>query len=194
MALSFVRINGTIKMHKMILAGAVAAAVLVPLAAPAELAVGAKAPGFTAAATLGGKHFNFVLSKALRKGPVVLYFYPAAFTKGCTIEAHQFAAAIPQYRRLGASVIGVSHDDIATLDKFSTTECKKEFPVAADPDQHVMKAYDAVMAKHPEYSNRTSYVITPDGRVLYTYSDLDPFKHVDNTLAAIKQWKKAGKH
>jgi peroxiredoxin Q/BCP len=179
---------------KRVVAGVLLAAVLLPSTAFAELAVGAKAPGFSAPATLGGKHFTFALAGALKKGPVVLYFYPAAFTKGCTIEAHQFAAAIPQYRRLGASVIGVSHDDIATLDKFSTTECKKAFPVAADPDQHVIKAYDAVMTKHPEYSNRTSYVIVPDGTVLYTYSDLDPFKHVDNTLAAIKEWKSKHAH
>jgi peroxiredoxin (alkyl hydroperoxide reductase subunit C) len=181
-------------MRNLLLAGGILAALMAPRMADAELAVGAKAPTFTAPATLGGKHFNFDLARALKKGPVVLYFYPAAFTKGCTIEAHQFAAAIPQYRRLGASVIGVSHDNIETLDKFSTTECKKEFPVAADPDQKVIKAYDAVLAKHPEYANRTSYVIAPNGTVLYTYTDLDPFKHVDNTLAAIKEWKAERRH
>jgi peroxiredoxin len=150
--------------------------------------VGAKAPDFSAPATLGGKHFTFTLAKALKKGPVVLYFYPAAFTQGCTIEAHDFAEAIPDYSKLGASVIGVSHDDIATLDKFSTTECKKKFPVAGDADQHVMKAYDAVMATHPEYASRTSYVIAPTGEVLYTYTDSDPSMHVQNTLAAVKDW------
>lgn len=154
----------------------------------ASLSVGTKAPDFTAPATLGGSHFTFALATALKKGPVVLYFYPAAFTKGCTIEAHEFAEAMPKFKALGASVIGVSHDDIATLDKFSTTECKKQFPVAADADQHIMKEYDSVVAAHPEYASRTSYVIAPTGDVLYTYSDPDPAKHVDNTMAAVQQW------
>jgi peroxiredoxin Q/BCP len=164
------------------------AAALVPVVAMASLAVGTKAPDFSVPATLGGKHFNFALADALKKGPVVLYFYPAAFTTGCTIEAHEFAAAMPKYKKLGASVIGVSHDDIATLDRFSTTECKKKFPVAADADQHVMRAYDSVATKNPEYASRTSYVIAPTGDILYVYSDGDPTKHVDNTLAAVQQW------
>lgn len=170
------------------MAAAIIAAALAPFAASASLSVGAKAPDFTAQATLGGKHFSFTLAKALKKGPVVLYFYPAAFTSGCTIEAHEFADATPKFAALGASVIGVSHDDIATLDKFSTTECKKKFPVAADTDQHIMKAYDSVMGAHPEYASRTSYVIAPTGDVLYTYTDSDPSKHVDNTMAAVQQW------
>lgn len=167
---------------------AVTAAALVPVGAIASLAVGTKAPNFVASATLGGKHFTFVLADALKKGPVVLYFYPAAFTQGCTIEAHEFAEAIPKYKKLHATVIGVSHDDIPTLDRFSTTECKKKFPVAADPDQHIMQAYDSVSAKHPEYASRTSYVIAPTGEVLYTFTDGDPTHHVENTMAAVKQW------
>lgn len=166
-----------------------------PVAAFASLSVGTKAPDFTVPATLGGKHFTFALADALRKGPVVLYFYPAAFTKGCTIEAHEFAEAVPQFEKLGASVIGVSHDDIATLDKFSTSECKRKFPVAADSDQHVMKAYDSVMTGHPEYASRTSYVIAPTGEILYTFTDGDPTHHVENTMAAVKQWDdQHGKH
>jgi peroxiredoxin Q/BCP len=157
--------------------------------ASAALKVGATAPDFTAPATLGGKEFTFALSDALKKGPVVLYFYPAAFTKGCTIEAHEFADAMPRFQELGVTVIGVSHDNIATLDKFSTTECKSKFPVAADADQRIMTSYDAVLSAHPEYANRTSYVISPDGHILAEYTDLDPTRHVDNMMAAITTWK-----
>jgi peroxiredoxin Q/BCP len=118
----------------------------------------------------------------------VLYFYPAAFTSGCTVEAHEFADAMDKFKALGATVIGVSHDDIAKLDKFSVSECRSKFPVAADTDQHIMKAYDAVLAQKPEYANRTSYVIVPDGTILYTYTDLDPTHHVENTMAAVEKW------
>ena len=162
-------------------------------AAPAlaALAVGAAAPDFSAQASLGGKEFNFSLTDALKKGPVVLYFYPAAFTKGCTIEAHDFAEATSQFAALGATVIGVSHDPIGTLDKFSVSECRSKFPVAADPDETVIKSYDAVLAQKPEYANRTSYVIAPDHTILMTYTDLNPDKHVELTLAAVKKWRDA---
>jgi peroxiredoxin len=162
-------------------------------AAPAlaALAVGAAAPDFSAQASLGGKEFNFSLADALKKGPVVLYFYPAAFTKGCTIEAHDFAEATAQFAALGATVIGVSHDSIGTLDKFSVSECRSKFAVAADPDETVIKSYDAVLAQKPEYANRTSYVIAPDHTILMTYTDLDPDKHVELTLAAVKRWRDA---
>lgn len=170
--------------------GAVAALALAFSAVPAfaALAVGTKAPDFTLQASLGGNVFTYSLADALKKGPVVLYFYPAAFTKGCTIEAHDFAAAIDQYKKLGATVIGVSHDPIATLQRFSTSECRSKFPVAADTDQSVMKAYDAVLSSHPQYANRTSYVISPQGTILYTYTDLDPAQHVANTLAAVRAY------
>jgi len=162
-------------------------------AAPAlaALAVGAAAPDFSAQASLGGKEFDFSLADALKKGPVVLYFYPAAFTKGCTIEAHEFAEATSQFAALGATVIGVSHDSIGTLDKFSVSECRSKFPVAADPDETVIKSYDAVLAQKPEYANRTSYVIAPDHTILMTYTDLNPDKHVELTLAAVKKWRDA---
>src|SRR5271168_3658066 len=131
------------------------------LAAPlyAALAPGVQAPDFTTEATLAGKPFKFSLADALKTGPVVLYFYPAAFTTGCTIEAHDFADAIDQYKALGATVIGVSHDPIDKLQKFSVSECRSKFAVAADVNGTVMKAYDAVLAQHPQYANRTSYVI-----------------------------------
>jgi peroxiredoxin len=171
----------------------VVALTVVALTAPAIAALqeGAKAPDFTAQASMGGKEFTFSLADALKNGPVVLYFYPAAFTKGCTIEAHDFAEAMPQYAALGATVIGVSHDKIDKLDKFSVSECRSKFPVAADPDEAVIKSYDAVLASHPEYANRTSYVIAPDHSILMNYTNMDPDKHVELTLAAVKKWHDA---
>jgi thioredoxin-dependent peroxiredoxin len=155
----------------------------------ASLKVGGHAPDFTAPATLGGKEFTFHLADALRHGPVVVYFYPAAFTQGCTVEAHEFAAAMPRYQALGASVIGVSHDDIATLDKFSVSECQSKFPVAADKDRHIMKSYDATLGMFTAYASRTSYVVCQDGRIAFAYSDLDPDEHVSRTLKAIRELK-----
>ena len=163
-------------------------AVFAFLPAYAALKVGDKAPDFSTQASLGGKVFRYTLSMALKDGPVVLYFYPAAFTKGCTIEAHDFAAAVDQYKALGATVIGVSHDSIETLAKFSVSECGSKFPVAADFDQSIMKSYDAVLVPVLGYASRTSYVIAPDGRVIYSYSDMNPDKHVTNTLTALRQW------
>jgi peroxiredoxin Q/BCP len=160
------------------------------LASPsfAALKNGDVAPDFTTQATLGGKQFTFSLTQSLQKGPVVLYFYPAAFTKGCTIEAHQFAEAMEQYHALGATVVGVSHDNIETLDKFSVSECGSKFPVAADADRSIMKSYDATMPLLT-YSNRTSYVISPEGKIIYAYSDMAPDLHVANTLAAVRKWR-----
>ena len=168
-----------------VLASVLAFALTVP--ALAALKVGDPAPAFKAQASLGGTVFDFDLAAALKQGPVVLYFYPAAFTKGCTIEAHDFAEAIDKYKALGATVIGVSHDTIDTLNKFSVSECRSKFAVAADPDLIVAKQYDSILAAHPKYANRTSYVISQDGKVVYTYTNLDPDKHVENTLAALRQ-------
>lgn len=169
-----------------------ACAALLSLNAHADLKVGDPAPNFTAQATLGGKVFSYSLHDALKQGPVVLYFYPAAFTPGCTIEAHKFAEAIDRYKALGASVIGVSHDPLEKLQRFSVSECRSKFPVAADTDGAIMKAYDAVMPVFSGYASRTSYVIAPDGRIVYVYSSLSPDKHVENTLAAVKKWKDGG--
>lgn len=168
------------------LAAVVALGCVVP--ATAALKIGSKAPDFTTEATLAGKPFQFALADALKKGPVVLYFYPAAFTKGCTVEAHLFADATEEFNALGATVIGVSKDDIETLNKFSVSECRNKFAVAADPDLKISHSYDA---KIPlvGYSDRTSFVILPDFTISYAYSALSPDKHVANTLAAVKEWK-----
>jgi thioredoxin-dependent peroxiredoxin len=161
------------------------------LAAPlyAALSTGISAPDFTTQATLAGKPFTFSLSDALKKGPVVLYFYPAAFTPGCTVEAHEFAEATEKFQALGATVIGVSHDPIDTLNKFSVSECRNKFAVASDADQKITKSYDAVLAAKPEYANRTSYVIAPDHKIIYEYTAMSPDKHVENTMAAVQKWK-----
>lgn len=156
----------------------------------ASLKVGDKAPDFTAPATLGGKEFTFHLADALKKGPVVVYFYPAAFTQGCTVEAHDFAAAMPQYQALGASVIGVSHDDIGTLNKFSISECQSKFPVAADQDRHIMKSYDATLGFLTSYASRTSYVVGQDGRIAFSYEAMDPDEHVSRTMKAVEALKR----
>jgi len=154
----------------------------------AALKAGDKAPSFTTQASLGGQVFTYSLADELKKGPVVLYFYPAAFTKGCTIEAHLFADAVDKYKALGATVIGVSADNIDTLNKFSVSECRSKFPVAADQDQSIMKSYDSVLLYKTGYADRVSYVIAPNGSVIYEYSSMDPDKHVSNTLQALEQW------
>jgi peroxiredoxin len=156
--------------------------------AHATLKPGESAPDFTTQATLAGKPFTFVLADALKSGPVVLYFYPAAFSSGCTVEAHEFAEATEKFHALGATVIGVSHDDIETLNRFSVSECRNKFAVASDADLKIAKAYDARLLV-TSYSNRTSYVIAPTGKIIYAYSALNPDKHVENTLAAVSRWK-----
>ena len=154
----------------------------------AALDVGDKAPAFSIEAALAGKAFKFSLADKLKSGPVVLYFFPAAFSNDCTIEAHQFAEATDQYNQLGATVIGVSSDDIDTLKRFSATECRNKFAVGADVDQTVMKSYDAVLFYKTDYANRTSYVIAPNGTIVYQFTSLNPTRHVANTLGALKTW------
>lgn len=166
-----------------------ATALLLTLPVHAALPNGTQAPDINTQATLAGKEFKFSLADALKKGPVVLYFYPAAFTPGCTTEAHLFAEATPQFEALGATVIGVSHDPIEKLDKFSVSECRNKFAVASDADGSIMKAYDSVLEGHPEYANRTSYVIAPTGDIIYSYTAMSPDKHVDNTMAVVKKWQ-----
>jgi len=160
----------------------------VSLPAIAALDIGENAPAFIAQAALGGTVYNFSLAESLKKGPVVLYFFPAAYSEGCSIEAHYFADATEQFQALGASVIGVSGDDIETLTKFSVQVCQNKFPVASDKSQAIMKSFDAVMQTRPEYANRISYVIAPDDTVVFQYMSLDPTRHVGKTLGALRSW------
>jgi peroxiredoxin len=161
---------------------------VLPLSAHAALDIGEPAPAFTKEAALGGSVFRYSLADSLRKGPVVLYFFPAAYSEGCSVEAHYFAEAIAEFNALGATVIGVSADDIETLAKFSVQACQSKFPVASDEAQTVIKSFDAVMQTRPEYANRISYLIAPDGTVAYHYISLNPTKHVEKTLDALRQW------
>jgi thioredoxin-dependent peroxiredoxin len=156
----------------------------------AALDVGEKAPDFSAPAALAGKQYNFSLAETLAKGPVVLYFFPAAFSQGCSAEAHEFAEATDKFTALGATVIGVSTDDIETQLKFSMQACQGKFAVASDSGKTVIKSYDAAMMALPDYANRVSYVIAPDNSIVYYYQSLNPSKHVENTLTALRDWGK----
>jgi peroxiredoxin Q/BCP len=167
-----------------IAASAVAGIALSP--AFAALDIGDPVPKFTATAALGGKTFNYSLADALAKGPVVVYFFPAAGTTDCNIEAHAFAEAMGQFEAAGASVIGVSADDIETLKDFSVKQCQSKFPVAADRSKVVIEGFDAVMQTRPDFANRLSYVVAPNGTVAYYYQNLNPDKHVERMLNALK--------
>ncbi len=176
-----------------ILPAAVAALVLAVSAgaAQAALPVGAKAPAFSTQGAKGGKVMSFDLKAALKKGPVVLYFYPKAFTQGCTLEAHAFADATDDFAKLGATVVGMSNDDLPTLQKFSIEACRDKFAVAvATPS--VIKAYDVALKREGApagMTDRTSYVIAQDGRITMVHSDLDYRDHVKFTLEAVKKLK-----
>lgn len=163
------------------------------IASWAAMKAGDQAPDFTVQAAVGGKTFTFKLADALKKGPVVLYFYPKSFTPGCTVEAHEFAENAENFTAAGASLIGLSADNIATQVEFSSKECRDKFPVGADPDGAVIRAYDSQMFKlgsiGPALSSRVSYVIAPDGKIIYAYQDSAPDKHIANTLAAVRQWR-----
>lgn len=167
---------------------ALAGLALLPTAASAALAVGAPTPDFTLDAAVGGKAFRFTLSEALRQGPVVLYFYPKSFTSGCTVEAHQFSEATPKFKALGATVVGVSNDSLATQQRFSVEACRGQFAVAADEGAKVIKQFDAALMLAPSVADRISYVIEPPGRVLAVHASMDPDGHVGAALAAVQAW------
>jgi peroxiredoxin Q/BCP len=176
-----------------------------PAAAPAapSLALGDTAPDFTAKAYENGKETSINLKTALKKGPVVLYFFPGAFTAGCNVEAKNFADAIDGYKKVGAQVIGMT-GGFGTTDKagppatsldqavmeFSTEKCNGKFPVAV-ASADTIAAYKAVLTQRPGWSNRTSYVITPDDKIALAYVNLVPNGHVENTLKAVTDWKAA---
>ena len=161
------------------------------LAQPARAAldIGDRAPDFTLMAALAGQPFTYSLAGALAKGPVVLYFFPLAFSEACSIEAHNFAEATPEFTALGASVVGVSTDDLATLTRFSVQACNGRFPVASDATKQVVAAFDATMQTRPDHANRISYVIAPDGKIIHSYLSLNPTRHVERTLAAVRLWR-----
>jgi peroxiredoxin Q/BCP len=179
-------------MKKSMLA-AIAVAGVVATPAFAALNPGAEAPDFTVHGYMAGKPITFNLDQALKNGPVVLYFFPAVHTGGCNLEAHLFASAADDFKKEGATVIGVTAGNLDQLAQFSneTQYCSGKFPVAADADLKVAKGYDATLIFKPGWTNRTSYVITPDHKVAYAYSALDASKHVENTMDALKKWDAA---
>jgi thioredoxin-dependent peroxiredoxin len=170
-------------------------ATVVALATPAlaALPVGGKAPDFTAPAFEAGKEKSFSLAAARKSGPVVVYFFPAAFTKGCDVEARMFSEAIADFKANGATVIGVTSGNIDRLAEFSkdTERCAGKFAVASDPNANIAKKYDAELTARPGWSSRTSYVISAKGDVVLAYSDMNPQEHVAQTLAAVKKLKGA---
>ena len=164
-------------------------AILAAAPTAAALPTGAKAPNFTTQGAIAGKPFRLNLAEQLKHGPVVLYFYPKAFTEGCTLEAHAFSEAAKVFKKAGARVIGMSADDLPTLEKFSVEGCRNAFPVAtATPE--VIKAYDVGLKQKPEMTDRTSYVIDRSGKIVFVHSDLDWSEHVAKTLAAVKGLKR----
>ncbi|MBP2167860.1 peroxiredoxin [Erwiniaceae bacterium BAC15a-03b] len=164
----------------------------VALPGEAALPAGAKAPNFELQGALGGKPLTFSLQKALQKGPVVLYFFPAAFSAGCTIEAHAFAEASDSFNKMGATVVGVTAGNTDQVDEFSKLECRDKFAVAADPGAKVAAEYNTLMQmKGKTLSDRTSYVIAPDGNILLSYTDRNPDAHIQKTLDAVKHYSES---
>jgi len=174
-------------MRKLLAALAASCVAISP--AHAALKVGQAAPDFSTTGAVGGKEFNLHLVQQLKKGPVVLYFFPKAFTSGCTAEAHAFSESIGDFKKAGAQVIGMSADDLPKLKEFSVKECRSAFPVAT-ATVATQKAYDVAWAAHPGITTRTSYVIDNKGKIVMVHDDLDFSQHVAKTLAAVQGLKR----
>ena len=183
---------------------ALAGALLATLALPAGAALteGAAAPDFDARASLAGKAFNYSLKAALKKGPVVVYFYPSAFTNGCNLQAHTFAEQHDRFAAAGASVIGVSLDSIARLNAFSADPdyCAGKLAVASDADGHIARAYDLTVRERAagrkdtrgadiDHASveRVTYVLTPDGKVAATIGGVAPVANVEKALETVQR-------
>src|SRR5712671_3810967 len=189
---------------KVVLAGLVLSGALAQPAF-AALKQGDKAPDFTAPASLAGKEFKFALKDALKKGPVVVYFYPAAFTGGCNAQAHAFSENSDKFAAAGASIIGVSLDKVATLNQFSSDPqyCAGKIPVASDADGKIAKSFDLKVgdakagAKNTRgdeighgFAERTTFVVTPDGKVAATIGNVAPTENVAKALETVQHLKK----
>jgi thioredoxin-dependent peroxiredoxin len=176
--------------------------VLLCASAGAALKTGDSAPDFKANASLAGKAFPFSLKQALKKGPVVVYFYPSAYTGGCNIQAHTFAENIDKFTAAGASVVGVSLDSIARLNDFSADPayCAGELAVASDADGKIAKAYDlavrdAVPGRKDSrgadldhgFAERTTFVVTPGGKIAATVGGVEPAANVEQALQAVQK-------
>ena len=171
-------------------------------AAHAGLAVGDSAPTFDAPASLDGKAFTYSLADALKRGPVVVYFYPSAYTGGCNLEAHTFAVQHEKFLAAGATIVGVSLDDIGRLNAFSADPdyCGGKIAVASDPDGHIARAWalavrDAAPGRKDTrgaqiehgFAERSTFVVTPDGRVAAAFDGLSPVENVEHALAAVQR-------
>ena len=166
---------------------------LIATGAKAELPVGSPAPAIKISAALGGKDIEFNLADQLSKGPVVVYFYPKSFTSVCTEEARLFAESMDEFVKLGASVIGISTDNADTQREFSRLECRDKFPVGADPEGNVVRAYDVARGTPTRtMAGRTSYVITPDAKILAVHTASDAESHIQFALKSIRAWKAKG--
>ncbi|MEO8837794.1 MAG: peroxiredoxin [Herbaspirillum sp.] len=172
------------------------------LPASAALKVGAVAPNFEAQASLAGKAFTFSLKSSLAKGPVVVYFYPSAFTSGCNIQAHEFAVNHDRFLAANAAIIGVSLDSIGRLNSFSADPnyCAGKVPVASDIDGKIAKSYDLVVRKGNAgikdtrgieighgFTERTTFIVTSDGKVAATIGGLEPQQNVEQALKVVQQ-------
>jgi len=179
--------------------------VLVSLPVWAALKAGEPAPDFSARASLAGKEFNFSLQDALKKGPVVVYFYPSAFTKGCDLEAHTFAENKEKFDAAGATIIGVSADSIERLDAFSSDPqyCAGKFPVASDANHQISNSYNLALTTvkagaqdvrgvniDHDFIERTTFVVGKDHKIVATLSSKDdglaPDQHVMKSLEIVK--------
>jgi peroxiredoxin len=185
-------------MKKIFAAAAFAVAAAIAAPAFAALDKGAAAPDFSAKGMLGGNEFTFKLSDALKKGPVVIYFFPAAYTAGCTAETKMFADHADEFKAAGATLIGVTAgarladgtmagaaDNLKRLAEFSAEHCRDKFPIAA-VDAATIKAYNVVLPQKQEWSDRTSYVIGKDGKIALAYTDPKADDHVAKSLEALK--------
>lgn len=195
-------------MKKLIVGALLATAFAVP--AFAALKNGDTAPDFKTRASLAGKEFDFSLADALKKGPVVVYFYPAAYTRGCNLEAHTFAESKEKFDAVSTTIIGVSQDSIARLNEFSADPeyCAGKFPVASDADGKISKSFELTVRERRDgmkdtkgrditnagTTERTTFVITPDRKIVATLSSADdgisPTDHVDKSLAVVSTLKK----
>ncbi len=193
-------------MKKFIAVTALVSATLVGAPAFAALQSGATAPSFTAEGMLGGEKFTFDLDKALAKGPVVVYFFPAAFTPGCTLETQLFAEAADDFKAAGATLIGVTGgaqmadgsrvnatESLARLAEFSKEHCRDKFPIAAVSPETIA-SFDVKLPQRPDWSDRTSYVIAPGKKIVFSHTTQKPDEHVTKTLEAVKALKAGGAH
>lgn len=175
--------------RRLMLAAGLAAAVATP--ALAAIAVGQKAPDFKASAYHNAKPVSFDLAAARKQGPVVLYFFPAVDTPGCNLEAKLFAENIEAFKKQGATVVGISSGNLDKLKTWSadTATCSGKFPVAADPGAKIADQYGVRIAPGRDMSNRTSFVIAPDGKVVHVHSAMAAPGHIEQSLKAVTAWK-----